>query len=460
MKKQKRVITYGTFDLFHEGHYNILKRAKELGDYLIVGVTSEEYDRNRGKLNVVQSLTERIENVRKTGLANEIIVEEYEGQKIDDIKKYKVDVFVIGSDWKGKFDYLKEYCEVVYLDRTKGISSTKLRNSKYGIIKTGIIGSGRMANRFIPEAKYVSGISIEGVYGRNEKKLKDFMNKHELLFYSLDFNEFLEKVDAVYIATPHHTHYEFAKKALLNGKHVLCEKPLTLNKVQANELFEIAQRNNLVLIEGIKTAYCPGFIKLINILKTNIIGNIVSLTATFTKLVKGNVRELDPTQYGGSITELSSYVILPAIKIFGPNYDDVFFYSVFENSKNIDIYSSIVITYKDKGFLTGIVGLGAKSEGSLVVSGTNGYIYVPSPWWKTEYFEIRNDNAQTIKRFVFPFEGDGLRYEIAEFVRLIRTKELESHYLTRNESLSIINIIEKFLNRQNVHELTNMNFKL
>ena len=107
----KKVITYGTFDLFHIGHLNLLKRAKELGDYLIVGVTSESYDRSRGKLNVRQSLAERMDNVKRTELADEIIVEEYKGQKIEDIQKYNVDIFVIGSDWKGKFDYLKKYCE-------------------------------------------------------------------------------------------------------------------------------------------------------------------------------------------------------------------------------------------------------------------------------------------------------------------------------------------------------------
>ena len=118
----KRVITYGTFDLFHQGHYNILKRARELGDYLVVGVTSESYDIERGKLNVQDSLLKRIENVRKTGFADEIIVEEYQGQKLNDITKYNIDLLVVGSDWRGKFDYLKNYCEVVYLERTKNIS--------------------------------------------------------------------------------------------------------------------------------------------------------------------------------------------------------------------------------------------------------------------------------------------------------------------------------------------------
>ena len=94
-----KVITYGTFDLFHEGHYRLLERAKALGDYLIVGVTTEKYDMERGKLNVVDSLPVRMENVRKTGFVDEIIIEETLGQKISDIQKYHIDIFTVGSDW-------------------------------------------------------------------------------------------------------------------------------------------------------------------------------------------------------------------------------------------------------------------------------------------------------------------------------------------------------------------------
>jgi len=156
------VITYGTFDLFHRGHKKILERAKQMGDYLIVGVTGEHYDRERGKLNVEQSLEERNENVRKSRLVDRIIVENYEGQKISDIQKYEVDIFAIGSDWKGKFDYLNEFCKVKYLERTKGVSSTELRLIKNKVVRLGIVGVGRIANIFIPESKYVSGVEVVG----------------------------------------------------------------------------------------------------------------------------------------------------------------------------------------------------------------------------------------------------------------------------------------------------------
>ena len=125
------VIIYGTFDLFHIGHKNILDKTKKIANdrkcKLIVGVTSPEYDKERGKEVSYDSLEERIKNVVNYCTPNGIIVEEYNGQKIDDIKKYDIDTIVFGSDWEGKMDYLNEYCEVVYLPRTEGISSTMLR---------------------------------------------------------------------------------------------------------------------------------------------------------------------------------------------------------------------------------------------------------------------------------------------------------------------------------------------
>ena len=138
------VITYGTFDVLHQGHINLLRRAKELGDWLIVGVTTDNFDLERGKMNTRDSVMKRVQAVKETGYVDEVIIEEYKGQKIDDIQKYNVDVFAIGSDWEGYFDYLKEYCEVVYLPGTQGISSTMLREEQISV-RIGIIGTGSIA---------------------------------------------------------------------------------------------------------------------------------------------------------------------------------------------------------------------------------------------------------------------------------------------------------------------------
>ncbi len=438
----KKVITYGTYDFFHKGHKNLLKRAKELGDYLIVGVTSENYDKNRGKLNVQNSTLKRVEDIKKSGLADEIIIEEYPGQKIDDIQKYDVDIFVLGSDWSGKFDYLNEFCEVVYLERTKGISSTKIRSNKSGIINIGVVGSGRIANRFIPESKFVSGVNIIGVYNPNIESAKEFGKKHELKFYTNNFEDFINNVDAVYIASPHKTHFEYAKKCLESGKHVLCEKPLVLNSSEGRELFKIANDNSLVLMEAIKTAYTPAFQQLISHVKSGLIGNVLDVDATFTKLVSGNLRELSKEQAGGSFTELGSYVLLPIIKLFGTEYNAIQFYS--KENNGIDLFTRGLIMY-DKGIGSFKVGLGLKSEGQLIISGTKGYAYVPAPWWKTEYFEIRFEDQNRNQKYFSKFDGDGLRYEINDFISLINKQGNNFFKLKREESVCISKIMEEFI---------------
>ena len=122
----KRVITYGTFDLLHYGHINLLKRAKELGDYLFVGLSTDEFNELKGKKSYFY-YDERKTLLESIIYVDEVIPEKNWDQKIQDIKNYNIDVFVIGDDWKGEFDYLSEYCEVVYLPRTEGISTTKVK---------------------------------------------------------------------------------------------------------------------------------------------------------------------------------------------------------------------------------------------------------------------------------------------------------------------------------------------
>ncbi len=437
-----KVITYGTFDLFHEGHYRLLQRAKELGDYLIVGVTTEKYDMERGKLNVVDSLLTRIENVKKTGLADEIIIEESLGQKVNDVKKYHVDIFTVGSDWVGAFDYMNDYCKVVYLDRTKNISSTMLREQNKQILKVGIIGTGRIANRFIPEVKLVSGVSAQGAYNPHKESAEAFARKWEIDGYD-DLESFFNDVDIVYVASPHQTHYEYVKAALEHGKHVLCEKPMMLKGEQTEELFKYAKEHGRILFEGIKTAYCPGFEKLLGIACSGTIGNIRYVDACFTKLESKDNRELTDLEYGGSLTELGSYCLLPIIKLFGSQYEDVRF-DVIHDENGLDLFTKVSLKYP-RGIATATCGLGVKSEGRLLIAGTKGYIVAEAPWWKTTYFEVHYENAAQVDKYSERFLGDGLRYEIKDFVNMINGNDKNGFKLTRGESVTMAEIMEKFL---------------
>lgn len=126
IKKYNTVITYGTYDLFHYGHLQLLKRIKEYCSNLIVAVSTDEFNKLKGKTCVIPYV-QRAAIVNSIKFVNKVIPENTWEQKIDDIKKYKVDAFIIGNDWEGKFDYLKEFCDVIYLPRTKDISTTKLK---------------------------------------------------------------------------------------------------------------------------------------------------------------------------------------------------------------------------------------------------------------------------------------------------------------------------------------------
>lgn len=418
-----------------------MQRAKALGDYLIVGVTTEEYDLERGKLNVIDPLMTRIENVRKTGFADEIIIESSVGQKVRDIKKYNIDIITVGSDWEGKFDYLNQYCKVIYLERTRGISSTMLRSQNKPILRIGIIGNGRIAARFIPEAVCVSGVNVQGVYNPHLSSASKFAERHGIDFYPT-IEEFYNSVEAVYIASPHETHYAYAKDALLYGKHVLCEKPMVLTKAEAEELFSLAHKNDCVLFEAIKTAYCPGFNQLLDLLGSGIIGTVHSVETTFTKLESPDSRELTDIEYGGSFTELATYCMLPAIKIFGTNPKHVYFDRI-NGDNGLDIFSKAHFTYEN-GIATATCGLGVKSEGKCIISGTTGYVVIPAPWWKTNYFEVHREDPNDIERFSAVFRGDGIRYEVSDFLSAINGISRSEYKLNAEESIALAGFIEEF----------------
>lgn len=448
----KKVITYGTYDLLHQGHINILRRAKELGDYLIVGVTNDSFDRDRGKLNVRNNVLERVEAVKATGFADQVIIEDYVGQKIDDIQKYNVDIFAIGSDWEGRFDYLNEFCQVVYLPRTEGISSTMLREESQEEIKVGIIGCGRVARRFPSEATVVSGIQVCAAYDIDQNAVTGISKDNEDIKEYYDIEKLLDDVDAVYIATPHLTHYEYIKLALEARKHVLCETPMVLSGEQAKELYVLAEKQGCILMEANKTAHCPAFNHLMVLIKSGLIGDVVDVEASLSKLWDDNInlREFDAEKAGGSFYELGSYPLLPIIKLLGINYKNLNLYSRMKNG--VDMYTKGVFRY-DNAVCSFKVGLGVKTEGNLVISGTKGYAYVPAPWWKTDYFELRYEDQNENKKFFYKWDAAGLRYEIQEFISCIVNNRQSSARLRRRESICMAEIMQQFTERKNFIEI-------
>ena len=415
-----KVITYGTFDLLHKGHIRLLERAKILGDYLIVGVTSDDFDKARGKLNVQQNLMERIEAVRATGIADEIVVEEYEGQKIEDIQKYGVDIFTVGSDWCGKFDYLKDYCQVIYLPRTEGISSSALRTEKYQL-QLGLVGESIILEKFLNECKYVNSVKLTAVCSAYPAELPECLQ--ELPCVTSDYDVFLNHVEAVYIMSTPKLHYAQVKKALLSGKHVLCETPEALTRLQCEELHCIAKKNALILAEGNKTAYATAYIRLILMLKAGKIGDVISVDATSTSLSeKYFVKNIDDFNRWNSIEAWGAKSLLPVFHILGSDYSSKQIISHITSDESMfDSFTIINFVYPH-AVATVKVGKGIKSENELIIVGTKGYIYVPAPWWKTDYFEIRYENRNENKRYFYQLDGEGIGYEVIAFVNAIKNK--------------------------------------
>ena len=448
----RTVITYGTYDLLHQGHVNLLRRAKELGDYLIVGVTNDSFDRDRGKLNVRDNVLERVEAVKSTGYADKVIIEDYVGQKIDDIQKYNVDIFAIGSDWEGKFDYLKEFCKVVYLPRTEGISSTMLREKSTTDVKVGIIGCGRVAKKFPSEIDVVSGVKLVAAYDINQNASNEIAQQSGDITAYTDLQDLYDTVDAVYIATPHLTHYDYIKQSIYAGKHVLCETPLVLRSDRAKEVFSLAKENGVILMEANKTAHCPAFNHLIVMIKSGVIGDVVDVEASLSKLWDDNksLREFDPMQAGGSMYELGSYPMLPILKICGIEYDNLILYSRIKDG--VDMYTKGVFRYKN-AVCSFKVGLGVKTEGNLIISGTKGYAYVPAPWWKTDYFELRYEDQNQNKKFFYKWDGAGLRYEIQEFISCIVNNRQSTMRLRRRESIAMAEVMQQFGEKRNLVEI-------
>ena len=444
----KKVITYGTYDLFHYGHQRLLERAKALGDYLIVGVTADGFDRARGKINVQQSLMERMAAVKATGIADEVIVEEYEGQKIDDIMRYGVDIFAIGSDWKGYFDYLNEYCQVVYLERTAGVSSSELRSGRREV-RLGLVGESLYLNKFVNESHYVNGVKIVGLCTSPSLSSGFSDALKSLPYVTDDYDSLLPQVDAIYLISKPADHYSQIKKALGMGKHILCDPPIALSVNKWQELNDLAKEKNLILMDAIRTAYSTAYYRMLLLVKSGRIGTVMSVDSSCTSLRDNDLTSEELNERWNSLCTWGPNAMLPIFQILGTQYlqkcitshieDDSIMYDNF--TKIAFVYPHAVASIK--------VGKGVKTEGELVISGTTGYIYVPAPWWKTDYFEIRREDPAQNKRYFYQLDGEGIRYELVSFLKAIQDGKNYS-YIDDRVSKAFVEVIEDFYNKRDL----------
>lgn len=438
-----KVITYGTYDLLHYGHIRLLERAKALGDYLIVGVTADDFDKTRGKINVKQSLMERVEAVRATGIADEIIIEEYEGQKIDDIKRYGIDIFTVGSDWTGKFDYLNEFCEVIYLSRTEGVSSSDIREQQRSL-RLGLVGESSILEKIVRESKFVNGLQPAGLYSEHPDVIVKKVCFEVPVFE--EYSKLIDSVDAVFIISSPRLHFEHIRQALEKRKHVLCESPITLDIGECKYLFDLASKNGVILMESIKNAYATAYHRMMLLVKSGFIGNVISVDATCTSIRKLNCsNEYQLRNAWNSICAWGPNCLLPIFQLFGTqNYKKEIITHLENTNYRYDGFTKINFTF-EHSVASIKVGQSFKSEGELVISGDKGYVLVPAPWWKTEYFEVRYEDPENNRRYFYQLDGEGIRYELVSFTQAIETQQKRSNISTEI-SCEIAKIIGDFYN--------------
>jgi predicted dehydrogenase len=201
---------------------------------------------------------------------------------------------------------------------------------------------------------------------------------------------------------------------------------------------------------ALKTAYCPAFGHMFSLLKSRVIGDIVEVNASVTTLTDESSEKLDSKRFGGSMSENACFPLLPIFKFLGTDYCNINFYSKMKNG--VDMFTKAVFRY-EHAVASFQVGLGVKTEGSMTIAGTKGYVYVPAPWWKTDYFEVRYEDQNLNKKYFYPFIDEGLRYEIKDFVSSILAGGYYHDKVSRKENLKMAEVQEQYLKGENVWKL-------
>lgn len=281
---------------------------------------------------------------------------------------------------------------------------------------------------------YVSGVQIIGKY--SPENISEISCSERLPDYS-DLEQMLEECDAVYIDVSIKKHFYYIMQAFEHKCHVVCMAPVFLSVEEAETAYKCAETKKLILFESVKTLYFPAFEHLLLLIQSGVIGRVKDVEVACSRVPSDDLKEDMGRQ--DAFLEWGGIALLPIIKILGTEYMDCHLFN-FENRnmtfiRGILEYPNAMASFK--------VGKGIKFEGSLVITGENGYIFVPAPWWKTDYFEIRYEDLRRTKKYFFDYEGEGIRYGIQKFVEKLNYKDMEMKYSMR-ETLCETDIMQQY----------------
>ncbi|WP_195266306.1 Gfo/Idh/MocA family oxidoreductase [Clostridium sp. 1001275B_160808_H3] len=311
------------------------------------------------------------------------------------------------------------------------------------MIRWGIIAPGTIANTFAIEVKNTKNGILTAIYGRNEDKTKEFANEHSIEKYYINIDEFLsdDNIDAVYIATPHNYHMDFARKCIEAKKHVLCEKPFSYNSKTGKEVLELARENNVFIMEALWTLFLPAINQAKTWIEEGKIGRVKLVTADFGFKGEENInhRLYNPNLAGGALLDVGIYPILFANYIANSFPQDIKASAEFTKT-NVDESDIINLKYED-GILASLkCSLAANLDKTAVIYGENGKIVIPRFWASKEAYLYIED---TTEKYIDEYEGTGFKYEIEEVNNCIMNKALESNVASHNFTLELAKIMDE-----------------
>jgi len=309
-------------------------------------------------------------------------------------------------------------------------------------LKWGILGLGNIANYFSEDLKLVEGNVIQAAASRSMKKAAAFGRRYQVPNVYDSYTKLMEdeRVDIIYIATPHNSHMQYAMEAMSKGKHVLCEKPLAVNQDQVKEMIDCAAENEVFLMEALWSRFNPALNAVVELINDGAIGEIRYINADFsfhTKASEEN-RLLNPELAGGALLDVGVYPLFLAYLLLGIP-DQIVSSSTFHRT-GVDVQTSAILNYQES--IAQIMG-GFLADSDMVakVYGSKGQLYIDSLWYQSEGFRV--ETKQSTEAFHFPKKGRGFTYEIEECHKCISSGKLQSDLWSHQDSLQLITLMDE-----------------
>lgn len=310
----------------------------------------------------------------------------------------------------------------------------------------GILGAGSIARQMAYTISKMDNAINYAIASRDYKKSQEFAKEFRVIKAYGSYEEMIKdpEVELVYIATPHSLHYEHAKLCLNNGKHVLCEKAFTINEKQAEELFEIAKEKNLFITEAIWTRYMPMRKTLDDILESDVIDELHSLTANLGYRINNVPRLVDPNFAGGSLLDVGVYTLNFASMVFGNNIKDISS-TVIKTDTGVDAQNSITLYYENNRMAILHSTMMSRTDRRGIIYGSKGYIEVENIN-NCEGIKIYSLDGNLIDEYKTPKQITGYEYEVEASIKAIKNGELECIEMPHSETLIIMRLMDKLRN--------------